>query len=248
MQEKKKIFDNTKVESLISAYQKTGDKEVLNSILEESTSLIEAISNKPAFRDILNKEDLKQEAYKKLIEQVINRFDPGRNSLAYSYFSVAISNAMSDYARKERQVIAFDETAFDIACDNPPKDESEFFNSLVDHLKVWFHGRFSFFIDPQFSTAILESILYDIMDSSCSKRRTVERILSDFGYSRKQAVVMYDSVVVKLRTLYTSVYTDCETPEDTILPELKEYLGKELYDELATIFSGIEIKFEKLNK
>lgn len=243
MAKKDLIFDNQKVEDLIEQYNQNGrDPLVLGEIFVNSRTLISVIASKYSQGD-LEQDDLEQEAKAKLM-QVIHKYSPDKGK-AYSYFSVVIMHAMVDYVRKFNTNILVDEVEQETAIDTN-EDDVEFIIMVVEGLYDWFTVRFPTLVSSYIAMEVLESIIMDMMDETCTKRSAINHLMDDFEFIYKEAKVLYEATTVKLRLLSDqSVYTSDFAPEATLLPELLEMVGSDNYVNAYNALTGLAIRFKE---
>lgn len=230
------IFDCKKITTLVLEYQQTQKDETLEEILLGSTKLVESIVSKYDYR---LREDLIQEAYYKL-QKAIKSFNPSVSNL-HNFFTTVIINCCNTHTKKAgRGYIANEIQDVDL-CTNIVYDYADD-GSLLLELKI--HNRKRF---PSISTNTIDSISSFLLSSirtSESSRKILEYITTRYKLSRKQASIVYYSTLIYLRSYFKNFVEvgNSSYNEFTLQPDMKEFLGEDLYDRYVVVFGGINVK------
>lgn len=239
MSDKPLLFDNDKVSKLVKEYQEHGmdDISLLGEILSETRVLIEVIASK-CDREYILRDDLIQEARLKLIRS-LPEYDSSREKKLYSYFSVVIRNAMIDYIRKQKPSVELDDME-----EESELSEGNYVILIVDELRGWFKSRFPTLIKKGLEGAILEIIITAMIDKH-KKRKILKDLCDNYGFTYSQAKVVYEAVLVKLRTLMKKPSFTHDVSEQSLQPELLDIVGKDGYTDVNEAFLGLSLKFEE---
>lgn len=229
------IFEGKEVTVLVVEWQRTHDAVLLENILAKSQKLIEVIvsSYDPNYRD-----DLIQESYARL-QYAIPFFNPNISTL-HNYFTTVIRNRCATYLRKQGREPQID---IDLQLtgdrDSYPVDDEELLHNLVAHNRKRFPSMSCEDID-----GISEFVYFSLIDNT-SRRGVVVRLMEMFNVSRTVATVIYHSSIIHLRSNYILVDCDENCPQEfSLLIDLREKIGNELFDEISTLFSGMYVKFQ----
>lgn len=228
------IFNGELVTLLVLDWQTSRDKTVLAHILSESTALIEAIASSYG---ALDRSDLIQEAYIK-VHHSIEYYDPKIAPL-HSYLTTVIRNICITYVTKQ---------------DRQPTDElqlemlgDEFYTSINDTdilSELIIRNRERFISVPvAVVDDMTEFIYYELKDDGMS-RKSITKAAEMFGCSRTIVSTIYNSTIVYLRVKYIDC-GKCGDDVDTefsLLPELENVVGKDMYKYMLLVFSGMSIK------
>lgn len=244
---KGRIFDDDKVTELVIRYNSNGrDPQILGEIFLESNNLISVIAIKYCDGDDDLKEELMQEARMQLVN-AITRFDHTRTTTLFSFMSAVIKNRMVDVVRKFKPEYDIEE-AQNVTSDEQ-SNEDDYVGIIVDSLRRWFVTRFPSMVKPYLATEILECIVHDLINTDVGKRKAINYLINDYGYSRADARILHEACVVKLRSNAESygIYpTDKNIPENSLHPEFLEIAGDEVYRDTSVAFSGLGLKFDEL--
>lgn len=222
------IFDNKLVLHLLNEYNSTNNQDVLVELLDACNPLMEAVVSKynKDYRD-----DMLQECRIKAL-RAFQTFDPTRTK-AYSYFSIVFNNVCITWMSKV----------------GSPHYE------LQDHIKA--------------PVSTMQEIITDVYDRNVErfpsmrlkyiyKATRVICIGLGCGSSVKEIIDAVDllfndknmstafvqSTLIYMRLKHENnvgkIHTD--TDEYSILTDLKEIVGDELYEWLIILFSGMSIK------
>ena len=238
-----KIFDAEKVLELVNSWKSTRDKDILNAVIEETRELATYI----AHRYSENPEDLVQEALIKIMLS-LEHYDPAKANL-HTYFATVIRNSCITHYLKSKTSDSVESYCLeDVENSSLAKfsdsseswDESEL-QELIERNKIRF---------PSLSSEVVEqattSIYYTTRDGIHNKSRGIVGLLvKTVCITRNTAKIFYKSTITHMRMKYISNsksgVPSCKSPEISILPEVKEFLGEEQYEKFVCIFSGISI-------
>ena len=227
------IFDVDHVTALVLEWQRTRDEDTLTDLLFESTSLIEAIVSS---YDYVYRDDLIQEAYLR-IQYALPFFKPEISNL-HNYFTTVIRNICNTYISKQckepdteldlqfmgyRETITDNDVLTGLISRNRKRFPSIPVNE-IDHMTAY--------------------IYYEIIDGSTS-RRVITGLSLQFGIDKSMAQLLYQSTIIYLRAIHINQSKPSkisESDELSILPDLLEVLGDDVYNRLAIVFSGMSIK------
>lgn len=233
------IFDCAYVTALVEKWQHTQDPKVLDLILEYSRSLIEAIVS--GF-DSMYRDDLIQEASLKL-QYALPYFDQNIANL-HTYLTTVIKNTCLTYLRKQNKIsteFQVDLTIYGDTLVEPDTTESE---DILNSLMIRNRRRFPT-IDVHTIDEISEQIYTDLT-FGLGKGAVISNLTEIIGCTRQLANTIYNSSLIYLRSKYISfASTEC-TPIDeelSIIPDLKELLGDKAGDMIASVLTGMSIKF-----
>lgn len=232
------IFDNDKATALLHKYRDTEDQYILGEFLEECRGLISVIASNYATSEE-HKDDLMQEARWQILK-VLKDYDFSMNKKLYSWLSIVIRNAIIDSIRKERPTQELNE----FMSDDREEDDSEYIVDVAGEMLNWFISRFPSIVKEETAYELLESILADIMDQACGKRKLINNLKEHYGLSQADAKILCDAVIVKLRMLLGENVQNLLKPnEKSLEPELQEIVGKDSYYHTKLIFKGLSLKF-----
>lgn len=231
------IFDAERITELVLEWQKTRDEDVLTDILEGCTSLIEAIVSE--FNSVY-REDLIQEAYYR-IQYALPLFDHYKSSL-HNYLTTVIRNICYTYSKKQdkQPVIECD---FQLIHDGLERGSDGGELDLLTNLIARNRKRFpSIPVDDIDHITLF--IFYALRDDGMS-RNVVSQLAVRLCVDRSLAKIFYQSTVMYLRALNiqnSRLSLSSGDDEFTLLPDIKEIMGKDAYECIAVIMSGMIIK------
>jgi RNA polymerase sigma factor (sigma-70 family) len=229
-----KIFNTEVIADLVRQYQ-AGNKEVIESILEECTPLVNYMVRNcnPADDD-----DMRQEVFIKIIKS-LEHFNPDKANV-HTYFSRVIRNTCITHFHKDMRG----------AGDCDLDDESQGLESIGISFKLddtmsdlLQRNRQRFPSMPAAKIdAITEMAYLSIYDGLDKGRTVVRQISKTYDMPRENALAIYSSTIIYLRQKFSeSCDNVVEIDEFSLLPELKELLGEDNFSKLITSFSGIII-------
>lgn len=227
------IFDVDRVTALVIEWQRTKDEEVLTVILTESTSLVEAIvsSYEYVYRD-----DLIQEAYYR-IQYALPFFNPQISNL-HNYLTTVIRNICNTWISRQLKEPDI-ELDLQFIGHHEEQDEDEVLPKLIIRNRKRFPS-----IPVDEIDHITTYIYYAIRDEGMN-RRLVTGLSTEFGIAKSLAQILFQSTVAYLRALYIehARIELCNIDELSFLPDFREVVGDATFNRLATIFSGMTIRF-----
>jgi len=230
------IFDNAAATELVIEWQASKDGLLLEHIIDACIPLVESIASQ---FDSEYRDDLIQESVASVI-YAIEFYDINIAKL-YSYLSAVARNACIMYMRSATRdpLIPLDVNEIALSQHNVDGDDnSDIITGLVVHNRQRFPSLPVDDID-----AATEYIYCSVRDGIWGKSRGIVSHLTNAGFPRNVATVLYHSSIVYLRSLYAesgaSKYIDGEF---TLLPELEMLVGAALHDRVMVIMSGMYIK------
>jgi hypothetical protein len=258
MAEKKKklVFDNTRMESLITEFCKTGDFSTYQKICEGSLNLIDSIICAHRFYKQVEFSDIRNFLVTQ-IEKWIRGWTPGK-SKAYSYFCTCIKNAGFSYVGKEKQFrdryVVTDlpmETFGDmeapegvIFIDDEIKDEIK--KRLAD-----IHYRWN---EPVIRE-IIRYLVCAIFQNRIDRRKEIIKSIM-WGYSvsidTAKFLVDWTQGVVRATMLeyYDQPLGDIDilraSDKFSFLPDMINLIGIESTKKMMSVFAGVNVKFPTL--
>ncbi len=232
------IFDAKRVTELVVIWQENRDENTLEEILQGCKSLIEAIVS--SF-DSVYREDLIQEAYYR-IQYAIPFFNPHISSL-HNYFTTVIRNICYTYTSKQDKETNI-EYDYQITHDNY---DDYYYNDIgkLDSLTVLIaRNRVRFPSIPVDDIDHITAYIFYVLQSDGASRKVIAQLAAQFHIERSLAQVFYCSTVMYLRALniQQAELSSGKDIEFTLLPDVKETMGKKVYERMAVIMSGMIIK------
>lgn len=228
------IFDNDAATELVVEWQVSKDGLLLERIIDASIPLVESIASQ---FDSEYRDDLIQESIASIIYAI--EFYDITIARLYSYLSAVIRNACIIYMRSATRDPLIPLDADDIALPQyDDGDDSDIIARLIAHNRRRFPSLPVDDVDDA-----TEYIYCSIRDGIWGKSRGIVSHLTDMGFPRNVATVLYHSSIVYLRSLYARFGTSKRTNgEFTLLPELEKLVGAALHDRVMVIMSGMYIK------
>jgi RNA polymerase sigma factor (sigma-70 family) len=228
------IFENDTVTKLVISWQQDKNPETLNEIVSGSQHLIEAIVSmyNPTCRD-----DLIQEAFTKLI-RAIEVFDPAVATL-HTYLTTVIRNACISWLSKyDIFTLSMDE----IEIIGPDEDDHEDAFSALTELIV--HNRDRFHSLPVEVIDDITETIFARLRGGAVRTKTVSMVAEQLGYDRSIVAAIYSVSIIFLRSHYIKYRRTggCQIDEFSLLPEVRQLIGDDLYKQLLMLFSGFSIK------
>lgn len=238
-----KIFDADDVLADVTSWIQTRDQQTLDKILEKTRPL--AIYIAARYAD--NTEDLVQEALIKVMTS-LDHYDVSKSNL-HTYFATVIRNSCITHYCKAKTYDSVENYCLE-----------EFENSPIakttDETKIWDECELEELISrnkerfPSLSSVVIEqattSIYYTTRDGIHNKSRGIVGLLvNKLKINRNVANIFYKSTISYMRMKYLSNSSSSKsiskTPEISILPEVREFMGEEQYQKFVCVFSGISI-------
>lgn len=238
-----RVFDADKVYELVVSWNNTGDKAVLDKILEETRALATYI----AARYSDNTEDLVQEALIKVMLS-LQHYDINKANL-HTYFATVIRNSCITHYCKSKNYDSVESYCLEDI-------ENSSIAKSSDVIPLWDECELQELIArnrqrfPSLSPEVVEqattSIYYTTRDGIHNKSRGIVGLLvKTTTLNRTAAKIFYKSTLSYMRMKYLSNSSSSKsiskTSEISILPEVKEFMGDELYERFVCVFSGISI-------
>lgn len=239
------IFENKRLTELVIEWKKTHDKKTLSKILIGCESLVEVIvsSYDPEYRD-----DLKQEGFAR-IQYALEYYDPNVSKL-HSYLTTVIRNICNTYiskvAKYEHRTVPLDVLEYN--------DESatRIGDSYEENILAWLkeRNRTRFPNIPVFVVDDATETVFDaIIENSYGKAKgSVTSLMEEFDLKRSAATAIYHSTLIYIRRIFMDrVEIDMEELTDvsnySLLHEMREMLGDDVFKEVALVFSGLYVRF-----
>jgi len=238
-----RIFDGEKVTSLISKWIETGDTKVLDEILINTQEL----ANYIAYRYSSDRaEDLAQEALIKVMNS-LQHYDPNISNV-HTYFSTIIRNScITQYAKVKNSddcdsMEDMENSMLFHTIDNTNTEEYSDIQELISRNIDRFPS-----LSPDIISKVTKSIYYLTRDGIHNKSRgIVSNLVKNFKINRVHAKVVYRSTLtyMRMQRLSNSQYKNQVLQEMSILPEVREFLGEEMFSKFMCIFSGTTINIK----
>jgi len=227
------IFDNDVVTGLVLEWKHTGDKDALAQILDGSLHLVEAIVS--GF-DYEHRDDLIQESLLK-IQHAIKYYDPNVSSL-HNYLTTVIRNICITYLSKQSKEpnIPID-IEFVGDTSRPDVMDDNVLGSMIQRNRERFPS-----IPVRVIDEMTEYIYYSLITRGMNKK-TVGRLCEEFDCNRTLAGIIYYSTLIYLRTTYIGYAKIGEIDEEfSLIPDLRDLIGKSATNRIMLAFSGIVIR------
>jgi DNA-directed RNA polymerase specialized sigma24 family protein len=228
------IFDCNYVTELVERWKLSHDTKLLEVILDQSNSLIEAIVSG---YDSFYRDDLIQESRLKL-QYSLPYFDKSVANL-HTFFTTVIKNICLSYLRKQsRYAEEFPIDAFEYveqSCNSSANYD------ILEDLIIRNRQRF-----PSIPVDIIDDAserLYAELSEQLT-RRTIVKNLTELFEDRNIASVFYTSSLIYLRSkhFYDMVH-NFQYDEFSLYKDLLEIFGKETTNKISIILAGSTIKF-----
>lgn len=230
------IFKCDEVTQQVLKWQKTHDKSLLADILDGCRRLVEAIAS--AF-DYTMRDDLIQESFVK-IQYALPFFDPNISNL-HTYLTTVIRRCCLTYVYKYSMEDSVDLDLLPHPVSVLEENDAYIVDALIEHNRERFPS-----IPADALDEATEYIYYAIRDKIKGKSRgAVAHLMGEFDFHRRVATVLYHTSLVFLRRLYIDKFSYImgeNAIEFSLLPELKETVGEEVYNAMLVLFSGMYIK------
>jgi len=243
------FFNEEVVFNLVLEYQKTRDIAVWQRIVTETIPLIDTIIRNYHFQQYDEVDALRAECAIKL-SKVLLKFDPARGR-CFSHFSVSFKHFLISYAQKVRN-----KTKRVTCVENEILEQAEAKSYIPEDISEEFKKRLyeteTRFLEPDFSDALKYLVNYFLFEGfGTSKTKLCHTLVTMYDLTQDRAYLLYDYALIKMRSVlydfYTPHYSDLEilrlSKRWSLLPELAEMVGSELFLKLSHIFGGITITF-----
>ena len=231
------IFDCEYVTELVDKWRISQDPKVLEVILEQTGSLIEAIVSG---YDSLYREDLIQEASLR-IQYALPYFDKHIASL-HTYFTTVIKNICLSYLHKQNQYVAeypIDLFEYSIIF---VQDTQGGYTDILEDLIIRNRQRF-----PSIPTESIDEsseLICDAMAAGINKRLVIKKLFTIVGVDKKIATTLYVSSLMYLRCKYSKTAKPIvEYDEFSIYTDMELLFGKDVSESISIILSGLSIQF-----
>lgn len=240
------IFDGGKVTEYVIKWKETHDHTVMDSILLESTSLVEAIVSK---YDQVYRDDLIQESMSRLM-YACEFFNPEISTL-HNFFTTVIHNTCNTFVVKQEREYLLDDSvredddSSDIIelPDTSHADQYELSaDTMLTDLICYMRKRF-----PSLPAATLddcaEIIYYGLRNGE--QTRMIMSELTKMTLSRSVSVMIYNVVIVYMRwkNISCSTVDIDDVAELSLLHELKMIVGDSAYSKIVVTFAGMTLRF-----
>lgn len=232
------IFDNTEITAIVQEWQNSKRKVLLTEIIEKSDPLIEVIVSR--FNNTY-REDLIQECRLRLISK-LGDFDVDKGKL-HAWLTTILSNHCINYVTLSSRMLNIDDLGIEVT--NEIVVDSKFdydIGKLITRNRDRFPSLPVTMIDDVTRYVCLSTV-YTVYGKS---RGVIRNIVTTFNISRVVATVIYNSTILYMRQLHI---IDCDVtklvPIDdlTLLRDFENIIGKDKYEEIAILFSGMYLKF-----
>jgi hypothetical protein len=233
------IFNCDHVTALVEEWVSYADSDVLDLILNESTSLVEVIVSRYPRE---HREDLIQVCLIR-IPFAVKHFNPEIANL-HTYLTSVFINRCNTYVEKENREIRL--SAMLSKWDEPMVYEFRVSDDAIrEELVIRNRERF-----PNIPVDVLDGAtdyIYSCMlDGVYGKSRgAISNLMQEYGFKRNVATVIYHSSLIYMRRKYEGFAAyehDDELAEFSLLPDLREVVGDEAYNRISIIFSGLYFK------
>lgn len=228
------IFNGSQVTAMVMQWQQTRDAVLLERILDSTKSLVEAIISGYGTH---NREDLIQDAIAKIIFS-LPYYSPGHGSL-HNYLTTVIRNSSATVYNKEARHDC-DELELSITGNSQYVSEEDILQELIVFARVRFPSLPVNLID-NITEYIYSALQYEHTGKG---RGIVSALVIEYGISRNIAYVVYNSMLIFLRTRYVDFCEPITQPNEfSIMTDLRATLGERNYELVATIFATMYLKF-----
>lgn len=226
------IFNGQKVTAMVMQWQQTRDIKLLERILEDSKSLIEAIITGYGAH---NRDDLIQDAIVKIIFS-LPYYSYNHGSL-HNYMTTVIRNSSATVYNKEAHHDC-DELELAMLGANQNIPEEDILQDLIVFARVRFPSLPVHLVDN------MVEYIYTALQYDGKGRGIVSSMVTEYNIHRNIAYVVYNSLLIYLRSKYVDFCDDSEEPgEFSILSDMKTVLGEAEYNKIAIIFASMYLKF-----
>ena len=231
------IFNQEYVSSLVGEWKTSSDVDLLETILLESTSLVEVIvSRYPGYC----RDDMIQECLMR-VPFALGHYD-SRISKLHPYLTSVFINCCNTYIGKEsreRELSSVlkaisDPIVFDY------NQREEILHDLLERNSRRFPTIPADKLDDA-TSYVLDCVVNGVYGKS---RGAIANMMRKYGFRRNVATILYHSSLIYMREKYEK-FVSCEVEEPkefTLLPELRGILGEEAYKRVFVLFSGLYFK------
>lgn len=233
------IFDCDQVTLLVAEWQRTQDSCLMPEILDKSRELVEVIVS--TF-DPIDREDLIQESMLR-IQYAVQFYNP-RISNLHNYLTTVIRNTCATHSRRydrdsgcadidgveEYRVIATDDFF------GSPEDD-ELLCGLIERNR----NRF-----PSIPAVVLDDLtehLYYALREGGVRSKVISNLSSRFSVSKSIVTAVCNSSLIYLRAknITCAQLTDKDSPEFSLLADLRDVLDPRAYKQMMIVFSGMTL-------
>lgn len=241
-----KIFDADIVSGLVVRWKSTKDSSTLQQILVETNDLARHIANNYTSAEV---DDFVQESLIKVMSS-LDHYDPAISNI-HTYFSTVIRNScITQYAKAktcdsiESDSIQDVENSEKMQVNDVDSTEED---SYIEDLISRNISRF-----PSMSSDVITQatkLIYCLTrDGTHNKSRgIVTSLVNTCKMSRVTAKTVYRSTIIHMRMgllSNASVTVNIKNQEMSILPELREFLGDDVYSRFLCTFAGTTINIK----
>lgn len=243
------FFNEETVFNLVLEYQKTRDIKVWQRIVIETIPLIDTIIRNYHFQQYDEVDALRAECAIKL-SKVLLKFDPARGR-CFSHFSVSFKHFLISYAQKVRN-----KTKRVTCVENEILEQAEAKTYVPEDISQDFKDRLyeteTRFLEASHSDALKYLVNYFLLEGfGTSKTKLCHTLVTMYDLTQDHAYLLYDYTLIKMRSVlydfYTPHYSDLEilrlSKRWSLLPELAEMIGGDLFLKLSHVFGGITLTF-----
>lgn len=219
------------------------DSSALDDLLSLLTPLAEVIASSFS-NDSEYREDLIQECMARAIK-ALPSYDPSV-AKPHSYFTSVFRNICITYITKQTKQPLVDLAVLNMerCYDTASKSSSV----ILEELLIRNRERF-----PSVDVGTLDGLtvhIYKHINSGSrpgSSNGIIKSAMSEFHAERRTITIIFHSTLVWLRAHYINYsYYDCKIPgEMTVLYDVYEIFGEDVYEYMSTVFAGLSIKLPK---
>lgn len=235
--EKKQIYDSDEVIRLLILHRQS-KTSYMKELIELHVSLAEVIASKfPAqHRDDLIQEMLKQVPY------ILGKFDISRHP--HKYMTTAFTNTCRSYVsskRLQREVpLEYEDKEEEIQ--DIVHEKTHLIALAIEHNRKRFPSLPVDKIDK--ATSVCISMMYGETEK---QRGVIKAISTKCKLNRHEATIVYYVTIIFLRKLYEKttpleLIIDEKEIEFTLLPEVRDTIGEQLFEDMLVTFAGFSIK------
>jgi hypothetical protein len=230
------IFNCDEVTRLVMEWQSSKDVLLMSQILEKSRVLIEVLVSS---YDPDHREDLIQESYAK-IQYASQYYDPQVSNL-HNYFTTVIRNVCSTYIHKANREIPVDPDDLQSYEDHHVYAQDL---DILQDLTIRNRNRFPS-IPVDTLDDITEMLYYQLVDGKGSTRGIVALLMATFDVTRTIATIVCNSSLIYMRCTFRTFADvgDCKVEELSLISDLRDIIGDELYSRVSLAFSKMHMRF-----
>jgi hypothetical protein len=243
------FFNEERVFNLVLAYQQTKDVKIWQEIVTETIPLIDTIIRNYHFQAYDSIDALRSECAIKL-SKVLMKFDPARGR-CFSHFSVSFKHFLISYAQKVRN-----KTKRVTCVDNEILEQAEAKAYVPEDISEDFKARLyeteTRFLETTHLDALKYLVTYFLLEGfGTSKTKLCHTLVATYDLTQERAYLLYDYALIKMRSVlydfYTPHYNDIEllrlSKRWSLLPELAEMMGMDLFTRISHVFGGVTVTF-----